>query len=127
MPLGVIRDKKEQQLTITLSAPRKESSRLRGWTVRDKDGDMIEDDDDDMDVDFDMEDWDGAAGLVSQAAQQLAWGQAQKGMLTAQKAVNNSWKEVQPKIQAEMKKAHERFDEEMKHMEQQLRELQDKY
>jgi serine protease Do len=72
--LGIIRDKKEQSLTITLSTPRsKDSSRLRSRVLRDRDGDLITDDDDDMDIDIDIDDWDGAAALVSQQAQQLAF------------------------------------------------------
>jgi membrane-associated protease RseP (regulator of RpoE activity) len=131
VPLAIIRDKKEQSLTITLSAPRstRESSRLRGRPLRrDNDADADDDDDDvDMDFDIDSDDWDGTAALVSQKAQQIALLQAQKGLVTAQKAVNESWKEVQPKIEEEMKKAQQRIQDEMKRMEQQLHDLQDKY
>jgi membrane-associated protease RseP (regulator of RpoE activity) len=127
VPLGIVRDKKEQTLTITLSEPRKESSRLRGRILQDRDGDIDDDDEDmDIDIDVDMDDWNGMAALVSQEAQHMALAEAQKGMLTAQKAVNSSLMDLQPRIEQEMKKAQERIQEGMKRMEQQLRELQDR-
>ena len=125
VPLGIIREKKEQTLTITLSAPRaRDSSRLR-IQRRDKNGDAIEDDDD-VDVDIDMDDWDGQARLISAKAQELAMEQAQKSMVQAQKAVAASMKEWQPRLENEMKKAQAQIQEEMKRMQEKLQEMQDR-
>lgn len=127
VPVGIIRDKKEQTLTITLTAPRagRDSSHMQRLFLRDKDGDLIEDDDADfdMDMDWDSGDWDTAS--LATSARNLALLQTQKSVLTAQKAAMQSLKDLQPQLQMEMKKSQQRIQEEMKRMEEKLRDLQD--
>lgn len=123
VPLGIVREKREQTLTITLSEPRsKNSSKLDHRTMR-RDGDVdLADSDDDFDMDFDA-DWDSAAIAAVQVPQQIA-----KVLQTVQadsaKALQQSLRALQPQMHLEMEKSQKRIQEEMKRMEEKLRELQ---
>jgi serine protease Do len=130
LPLGIIRDKKEQTLTITLSGARtgKDSSRMDRFLRRDKNGDLIEDDDADFDMDWDSGNWEGSAALLAPKAQTLAFADVQKSLLTAQKAARSnmdSWQKMQPQFEEQMKKMQRTMREQMKQMEKQMREWQD--
>jgi hypothetical protein len=128
MPLGIVRDKKEQTLTITLPTSKsKDSSRLQPILRRDKKGDLIEDDDADMDWDWDSGDWEGSAALLGSKAQMLAMADVQKSLLTAQKAAQSNmdtWQKMQPQFEEQMKKMQKEMQEQMKRMEEQMRDWQ---
>jgi hypothetical protein len=129
MPIAIVRDKREQILTITLPemGPR-DSSRLNRKRTSRPDTDVDDEDDDmDIDVDLDMDGIDGAAALLSTKAREMALVQAKQGLLTAQASVNQAMNEWQPRMQEEMKKAQKQIEEQMKRMQEQMREMQDKY
>ncbi len=126
LPLGIVRDKKEQTLTITLPPSKtKDSSRVEPFLRRDKKGDFIEDDDADMDMDWDSSNWEGSAALLNNKARFLAMADVQKSLLNARQAAQ-SWQKLQPELQKQMKTMQKDMQEQMKQMEKQMREWQDR-
>lgn len=129
MSVGIVRDKREQTLTITLPGRTKDSSRMEPFLRRDKKGDFIENDDADFGMDWDSGDWQGAASLLSAKAQMLAMADVQKTLAVARKAAQSnmdSWQKMEPQFEEQMKKMNQEMKEQMKRMEEQMRDWQDR-
>ncbi len=125
LSLGIVREKKEQTLTITLPASKtRDSSSMQPFLRRDKKGDLIEDDDSGTDMDWDSSNWEGSAALLGGNARLLAMADVQKSLLNAQQAAQ-SWQKLQPQFEQQMKKLQQDMKEQMKQMQEQVRGWQD--
>jgi len=115
--LGIVRDKRQQTLQLTLpERKRKDNSRLRL---------QMEDDDFDFDSDIDMSVLDNLHDLAPMIHEQIrmALPQAQREIELAQLEAAKSLREMRPKLKKEMKNTQKQIEREMKNLEKQLKQF----
>jgi serine protease Do len=115
--LGIIRDKREQTLQLTLpDRKRKNNSRL---TM------PMDDDDFDLDSDIDLSAMVNLHELAPMINQQIrmALPQVTREITLAQVEAAKSLREIQPKIRIELKNTQKQIEREMKNLEKQLKEF----
>ncbi|MCU1310243.1 MAG: Pdz/Dhr/GlgF [Candidatus Angelobacter sp.] len=115
--LGIVRNKREQMLQLTLpERKRKDNSRLRL---------QMGDDDFDIDSDIDLSALENLHNLAPMIHEQIrmALPQAQREIELAQVEAAKSLREIQPKLKIELKNTQKQIDREMKNLEKQLKEF----
>ncbi|MCU1284253.1 MAG: Pdz/Dhr/GlgF [Acidobacteriales bacterium] len=119
--VGIIRDKREQTLTLTLPERRnRDDSRMRMFPGKSEELDF----DMDMDTDFDIGELENLNTLPMINEQiRLVLPQAQRQIALAQLEVARRMKLIQPKINVELNNAQKQIEREMKTLELKLQRL----
>jgi serine protease Do len=114
--LGIVRDKREQTLQLTLPERKsKKNSQLRL---------QMGDDDFDIDSDIDLSALDKLGPMIHEQIR-MALPQAQREIALAKLEAAKSLREMQPKLKIELKNTQKQIEREMKNLEKQLKEFND--